>query len=769
LIGQTVSHYRILEELGGGGMGVVYKAEDTKLGRQVALKFLGEELSRDAEAIKRFQREARAASSLNHPNICTIYEFDEHEGRQFIVMELMEGQTLKDRIGGKALKEEEIAALGAQICEGLQAAHERGIIHRDIKPANLFVGERGQVKVLDFGVVKLLPREDDATATGTQTIGGPALGTLAYMAPEQLNREKVDARTDIYALGCVLYEMATGQRPFPKEFGAQMIASILSRAPEAPSRLNPAVPAWLDEIILKCLEKKPEKRYQSARELRVALGAEAPPSSETTGVALGPRRRRRARRKRIQSLAVLPLENLSGDPEQDYLADGVHEALITDLGKLSAFRRVIARASVTRYRKSEKPLAQIARELGVDAVITGSVLRSGDRVQVSAHLVNPATEEQIWGDRFERELRDVLLLENEIVSAISRGIQLKLTPEEQQQLAGRTPVNPEAYEAYLKGEFHLNKFTPEGFERGLAYLHQALDKDPANPLAYSQLAVAYSMVGHDIIPDAFIQAKTAAHKALELDSNSAEAYEVLAEIKLYSDWDDWPGAEQNFKQALALNPNLAMAHRNYSWYLNLMGRNEEGIAEMKRAVEIDPMAPLFHEDLGWQYWDLGQTDKAIEEARKALAVDSNFPYALLLLAMVQGEGGMYTEAIAAAQKLAQVEPDLRWALAMSYARARRPEMALRVVAEIKKQPSPWADWGLAEVYAMLGDREESLRWLEQAFQDRFSLMPWLRLTDAGLVRPFKPFRSDPRYQDLLRRMNLLQEHGGTGLNGSARQ
>lgn len=782
VIGQTLGHYRILEKIGAGGMGEVYRAHDETLDRDVALKVLPAGSFRDPAARARLLREARTASQLNHPNICTIHEVGEGQGQAYIAMELIEGQPLSARLRAGALPAELVLRYGSQIADALSHAHERQIVHRDLKSANVVVTLEGRVKVLDFGLAKRLSEGELDEATRSQaslTAPGALVGTLAYMAPEQLCGRAADARSDVWALGVALYEMATGGRPFQGQTGFELSSAILNQAPRP---LPSQVPTELKAVIERCLDKEPGRRYQRAREVQAALeaiqtGATAPWTAlrfhmvqrrwralALAGVVLLAvlaglnferiRTRFWSGAPRIEALAVLPLENLSGNSEQDYLAEGVHEALITDLAKLSGFRRVIARSSVMRYRKSEKPLTQIARELRVDALITGSVLRSGDRVQVTAHLVNATTEEQIWGDRYEREVRDVLSLENEIVAAITRGIKLNLTAQEQQQLTKARAVNPEAYEIYLKGRFHVAKFTPEGFERGLAYLRQAVEKDPMNPLAYSQLAVAYSMVGHDIIPDAFIQAKAAARKALELDSNSAEAYEVLAEIKLYSDWDDWQGAADSFRRALALNPNLAMGHRNYSWYLNVMGRSEEGIAEMKRAVEIDPMNPLFHEDLGWQYWDLRQTEKAIEEARKALAVDPNFPYALLLLALAHGEGGMYTEAIAAGQKLAQVEPDLRWGLAMSYARAGRKDQALRVVDEIKKQPSPWGDWGLAEVYAVLGDRQEALRWLEQGFQDRFSLMPWLRLKDAGLERPFEPFRDDPRYQDLLRRMNL---------------
>lgn len=787
MIGQTLGHYRVLEQIGAGGMGLVFRAHDERLDRDVALKVLPPGTLGDENARRRFRKEALTLSKLNHPNIETVFDFDMQDGVDFLVMELIAGTTLDQKLATGALPEKDVLRLGQQLAEGLAAAHDQSVIHRDLKPGNLSITPDGRLKILDFGLAKLLQPASNVAVTESLSETRGAVGTLPYMAPEQLRGEKADARSDIWAAGAVLYEMATGRRPFDARLSTALAGDIQHKPPPSPQQLNPELSPRVEELILKCLEKDPEDRYQSAKELTVDLRRLAAPASSTlvaqpakgirktalvaslalvlalvAAVAIldpGGLRERllgRTQAPRIESVAVLPLENLSGDPEQDYLADGVHEALITDLAKLGGFQRVIARSSVMRYRKSEKPLAQIARELHVDALITGSVLRSGTRVQVTAHLLNPATEEQIWGDRYERELRDVLSLQNDIVTAITRGIKLKLAPDEQQRLASARAVNPEAYEAYLKGRFHVAKFTSDGFERGLAYLHQAVEKDPTNPLAHSQLAVAYSMIGHDKIPDAFVQAKSAARKALELDPNSAEAYEVLAEIKLYSDWDDWSGAEQAFRQALALNPNLAMAHRNYSWYLNMMGRSAEGIAEMKRATEIDPMSPLFSEDLGWQYWDIGQSDKAIEEARKSLELDPNFPYAHLLLALAHAERGRYTEAIAAGQKAAHADPDLRFGLAVAYARAGRKDLALRIAAEIKKQPSPWGDWGLAEVYAALGDREEALRWLDQAFQDRFSLMPWLRLRDAGLERPFKPFRHDPRYQDLLRRMNLAE-------------
>ena len=777
LAGRTVSHYRVLEKLGGGGMGVVYKAEDTKLRRKVALKFLPEELSHDSEAIQRFLREAHAASALNHPHICTIHDIDVHEGRQFIVMELLSGLTLKHLIGGKPLESRRAIELGKQIADALHSAHQHGVVHRDIKPANIFVTERGEAKILDFGVAKLIPPGSETVSVElTQT--RMAIGTVPYMAPEQLRGEPADARSDIWALGAVLFEMACGTPPFRAETAFELSSKIL-REPFPP--LPPQVPAQLRAAIEKCLQKETARRYQAASEVRASLEGMLT-SASTPWMTLRYRFTRRlwpvmaaclvmvtvatiwgnhvrslfVRTPHVQSLAVLPFANLSGNSEQDYLADGVHEALLIDLSKLAGLRRVTGRSSVMRYQKAQKPPSQIARELGVDALVTGSILRSGDRVEIIAHLINGTTEQEIWADRYERDLRDLLYLQRDIVTDITRNIQLGLTADEQRLLAQTRSLNPEAYEAYLKGRFFVGKGTAEGFERGFAYLHEAIRKDPSNSLAYSRLALAYTEAGHETLPDAFAQAKSAARKALELDAKSAEAYEVLAETKLYNDWDDWPGAEQNFQRALTLNPRLSAAHRNYSWYLHLMGRSGEALAEMQKAIEIDPMSPLLHEDLGYQFWDLHQEQKAFDEQRRALEIDPSFPVAYWVLASFYGEMGRYAEAIAASEKAAQGDPQLRWLLALSYARAGRKNAALSLAAEIKKQPSPMSEFGLATFYAAIGSREEAFAWLERSFQDRFSLLPWLRRRGTEVQRPFDAYWSDPRYQTLLGQMKLPQ-------------
>jgi TolB-like protein/Tfp pilus assembly protein PilF/predicted Ser/Thr protein kinase len=781
MIGKTLGHYRIMEKLGEGGMGVVFRAHDEQLDRDVALKVLPAATLADESARARLLREARAAAALNHPNICTIHEVGEADGQAYIAMEYVKGQPLSELVASQPLPVEEVLRYGQQIAGALGHAHQQGIVHRDLKSANVVITPEGRAKVLDFGLAKRLSGEELAEATtqsqASLTQPGALVGTLPYMAPEQLRGQPADARSDVWALGVVLHEMAAGSRPFQGQTGYELSSAILS---QPPGPLPARVPVELRAIIERCLVKEPAQRYQRAAEVRAALEAIATGAAErwlkwkylakrrwfraAAGVAsvvlllamlvglnvgglrdrlLGPAT------PKIESIAVLPLANLSGDPEQDYFAAGMHEALVTDLARLRSFRKVIARASVIRYRNTDKPLRQIAQELGVEAIITGAVLREGDRVRITAQLINPATEENLWAARYERPLRGVLSLQNEIVAAIAREIQFQLTPQEQVRLASARPVNPEAYELYLKGQFYVNKFTPEEFQRGVAYLHQAVGKDPTEPLAYAGLALAYAEGGHMLVAppqEAFPQARAAALKALELDDTLAEAYTALAMYVQYYSWD-WPAAEQAFRRALELNPNFAQAHQHHGWYLRALGHPEEAVAELKRAKELDPLKPLFGANLAYLYSDAGQYDQAIDEAQKVLELDPNFPVGLLALGVAYAGKGMYNEAIATHQRLAAADPAWKLDLARTYALAGQPDETRHILAGLKdEEKDPWM---LATVYVALGDKNEAMRWLEAAYQARHQFLPY---TVYG--QEFAPLRDDARFRDLMRRINF---------------
>jgi TolB-like protein/tetratricopeptide (TPR) repeat protein len=451
----------------------------------------------------------------------------------------------------------------------------------------------------------------------------------------------------------------------------------------------------------------------------------------------------------IKSLAVLPLDNFSGNPEQEYFADGMTDALITNLSKIGALR-VISRQSVMRYKGSDKPLPQIARELNVDAVVEGSVLRAGQRVRITAQLIGAMPERHLWADNYDRKLDDILTLSGEVARTIAREVKVALTPTEETQVAGARRVNPETHEAYLKGMFYLNKFTPEGFEKGLAYINQAIDSDPADPLAYAGLAAVYTTMGHDPRPpsQALPRAKAAALKALELDETLAEAHAALAEVRMYYDWD-LAGTERSFRRALELNPNLAMAHGQYAWFLTLFGRWDEALAEQKRAQELEPLAPVFTAYLGWMYLWQERYEDAMVEARKSLELDPDFPIGHYVMGTAYAEMGMYEESIAAHEKAGAVSPGWRWGLGVTYALAGRNDEALMVLDELEKEVYQWDTWGLAEIYATLGDKDGAFRWLEAAYEQRHSYIPWLNEFPA-----FEPLRDDPRFQDLLRRMKF---------------
>jgi serine/threonine protein kinase/tetratricopeptide (TPR) repeat protein len=786
-VGSEISHYRILSRLGAGGMGEVYLARDLRLDRTVALKILPARAAADADWTHRFVLEARVASALNHPNVATIYDVGETDGQHFIAMEYVEGQTLAAAIDGQPQDPAKIVEIGMQVADALGEAHARGITHRDIKPANIMVTRRGQVKVLDFGLAKITRDETGAVnskaATRADTIPGLVMGTAQYMSPEQVLGRPADHRSDIFSLGVVLYEMATGRPPFAGATPADTMGRVLNVAPEPVTAINHKVPAGLAKVVHKCLEKDPGRRYQSAGELLADLGHLQSGGVPITAGAQQAVLQRRSSGSRlalavltlaalstiaglflltpaeqeaeaIESVAVLPFVNVDADPELEYLADGITENIISNLSQISQLK-VMSRTSVFRYKGREVDPQRAGRELNVRAVLAGRVLLRGDQLGISLELIDVSDSRQLWGDQYNRNLADLLRIQTEIAREVSDNLRLRLTGRQQQQLAKHPTGNIEAYELYLRGRFYRDQLTEDGFKKAIDHFQQATDKDPNYALAYVGLADAYIALGADYMSpgDAMPKAREYALKAIELDKTLAEAHSSLGVIHLVYDWD-WTAAAAALRNNLALSP-LAVDSFSCSFHFaDPMGRNDEAIASIKRALVLDPFSLPANLELGCASYFGRHYDQAIKQLQETLNMYPGHAGASYLIGRAYGQKMMYAEAIAELTKVKAASgdwPPIIAELGYAYGASGNRSEAEKMLDDLRQQSARrYVDpYLIAVIQIGMGEEERTFAELDRAYRERSSWLPWLTAEPK-----WDALRSDSRFIDLVRRVGL---------------
>jgi len=770
VIGKIVSHYQILEKLGEGGMGVVYKAQDTSLNRFVALKFLPPHLTKDESTRKRFIVEAQSASSLDHPNICNIHEINETpDGQLYICMAYYEGESLREKIDNGPIPPDVALKLFYKIVQGLKSAHEKNIIHRDIKPGNILITDKGEVKIIDFGLAKL------AGVDLTKTTSSK--GTSAYMCPEQIRGHKVDHRCDIWALGIVLYEMLTARLPFEAEYPEPMMYAIVNEEPNPLSHHLDNVPESLQDIITKLLKKDPDERYQEMAEILYDFQTHFK-IDDSDAIAVKPAFKKILQQRKIYAyfgiivlliliysfrsyllpqypegnkIAVIPAASVLDSTEQEWFSEGMTDELRIQLAQISGLR-VTSGFSSMHYKGTAKTTPQIASELDVQYLVEPSYIKINNDVKIKAKLIDAVKDEYIWVKEFESELKNILGLQGRIAKEIASQIRVELTPQEEIRLSKKREVNPETYEMYMKGMFHLNKLTPDGITKGLSILQQAVENNPDEPLVYAGIAIAYMTIAHgsSYTPDMMKKAQTAALNALKLDKSLPDAHLALSMVQVFYQ-QEWKNAIKSIKRTLELNPNLAHAHYMYAYLLRIPGRFEEGYAEMIRAKQLDPLNPVYPSDLGWNYLAEGKIDQSIEESLNSLDLNPQFPQAYSILGQAFAAKEMYKQAIEAAQKAAELSIDWKWSLAYTHAIAGHKEKAREIASEIEKQNLAWNTWCLAVIYAALKDEDKVFHWLEQSYKKRHPFILWI---GAGASIYFGPYQNAPRFKNLAQRLNM---------------